>query len=349
MTEGPDHGVQGGAGGVQAAPRDQTRLRVKAGLLAGRSIKGLSRDLGISRPTVQEHVARLLSSGQLVKSEGRFFPGPAGGVQGAKVTPHHAPVQGGVTPDPAPPARIDVATDGKRVFRITRAPAAIDQVPGFVASKPKGRKPVTQLMHKVAYVEGGRTWNLWLEQGLKTDSWSLWVGQVQPPPPFAEFQKPGESPDDAWDRKTIDVAVAWATKAGVGLEPMPRRSRPVSVTYPGLVIPTAKGVPYRSGPSDADQTPPDPSGRLALEVRGGDLQDFVNNGPEWKRAVMGALQDQRDVIAFAVKVQGIAAEAVAGLTKNHAGHLAHNVAQTDGVAARPSPSFAAHPSTWDFV
>lgn len=278
-AETPVGGAASGGVQVQAAPRD----RVKAGLLAGRSIKGLSRDLGVARPTVQGHARRLLEAGELVKREGRFFPGPSGGVQPGRITPHHAPVPLAITPEAAPP-RLDTATDGKRIFRLTRPPGYVSELPGFVWSKPKGRSR-SQLLHKVEFAHNGATWNLWLEQGIKAGKWSAWVGQVSPPPRFEDFQRPGEDPDDAFDRLTVQTVVAWAIKANVGLEPIPRRARRVSVTYQGIV----ENATWRSPSSDADSTPPDPSGRLALEVRGGELQDFVNNGPEMKRAFDAAI------------------------------------------------------------
>lgn len=329
---------------VRAAPRGQSSAQVKAGLLAGESMKHLAKRLGMHRSSIQEHARRLLLSGEIAKAEGRYFPGPTGGGAGSHGKSDHAPVLVSTTQDPAPPqVRIDVATDGKRIFRVTRppAPGLVDKLPGFAGTKPKG-KGRKQLLHKIAHTVAGRTWNLWLEESMAKGSWSLWVGQVLPPVPFAQFQAPGEDPDDAYDRLTIQTVVDWATKASIGLEPIPRRSRAVSVTYPGIV----EGASWRSAPSDADQTPPDPSGRLALEVRGGELQEFVNNGPEWKNAMIREFQGQQAVLQAALKTQGMATAVIAGLTQ-HSALATSSIPQT-GIAARPTPP-ASIPSFSDFI
>lgn len=318
-----------------------------AGLLAGRSVKGLAKDLGVSRSNVQQHRDRLLSDGYLVLSEGRFFPGPGRGGAMRRDNSHHAPVQGAITQGIAPP-RLDVATDGKRVFRVTRppAPGKAEQMPGFAGNKPKGRKPATQLLHKVEYVTGGRTWNIWLEEGLRTGKWTAWVGQVKPAPRFADFQKAGEDPDDAWDRLTIETMVEWSAKAGIGLEPVPRRARPVSVTYPGVV----EGSSWRSQKSDADQTPPDPSGRLALEVRGKDMQEAVNALPETTE-VVAAIQAEVSRQAGLLLDMARNVTAHVQVSANHAALLSSSAVTPppgDGVTARPSPSFRP-PSPWEFI
>lgn len=244
---------------------------MKAGLLAGKPIKALARELGLGRSTVQEHAKRLLLAGAIVKAEGRYFPGPGRGVPVAGGHTGHTPVPGGGTQRPAPPQRIDVATDGRRTFRVTMPPADVTRLAGFVASKPKGpRKPVVQMLHQVVHADaGGHTWNLWLDQSLSQGRWSLWVGKVLPPPRFADFQKPGETPDDAFDRLAVRTVMEWAAKAGVGLVPVPRRSRPVAVTFPGTMPP---GVVYRGLEQTSDGTPPHPNGWNTLEIQGNDAE-----------------------------------------------------------------------------
>lgn len=245
-------------------------LRVKAGLLAGRSIKALARDLGLGRSTVQEHVKRLLLTGSVVKVDGRYLPGLDGGVPVAKGHARHTPVPGEGTQRPAPPRSIDVATDGRRTFRVTVPPVDVSRLPGFVASKPKGPKPVVQILHHVAHTDAtGRTWNMWMDQSVSKHRWSLWVGKVLPAPRFEDFQKPGETPDDAFDRLAVNTVMGWAAKAGVGLVPAPRRSRPVAVTLPGTMPP---GRVWRDSETTSDGTPPHPNGWNTLELQSNDAE-----------------------------------------------------------------------------
>lgn len=350
MTAG---GVQGGGVQVQPAPSGRRVHQVKAGLLAGLSIKGLAKQLGISRASVQEHARRLLETGELVKADGRYCPGTQtglqGGVQVARYTRDLTPVQGTHHPD--------VATDGRRTFRIVQPPALVDRVPGFQISKPKGQRPgrpVAQMLHHVAHTDThGRTWNLWLEQSIAKGRWSLWVGQVLPPPRFQDFQKPGETPDDAVDRLTVQVVVDWAAKAGVGLVPVPRRTRPVSVAFPGVVPP---GMTWKDDQTTADGTPPHANGWNTLELQGPDaertrlLQKAVRGLPETTGTVANhgdQLQEMDRLLAELGRrvLQHLELD-VRRETAATQLAIAHTV---EGIAARPSPSFPRPPSPWEFI
>lgn len=355
-------GVQGGGVQVQAAPRVLRVHAVKAGLLAGRSIKRLARELGITRASVQEHARRLLSTGQLVKVEGRYYPGPAGkpagGVQGRVYTPGHTPVPPTNTRDPAPPHRIDVATDMMRRFRIVQPPAIVDKVPGFVITKPKGQRkgqPTTQLLHEVnARDAAGRVWNLWLESSTTTGRWSLWVGKVQPPPRFVDFQRPGETPDAATDRLTSQVVYEWAASAGLVVVPIPGKTRPVAVTFPGTVPP---GLTWRDGQTTADGTPPHANGWNTLE-----LQSYDAERTRLQQEAHVALPETTKQVADHEAWRHQADAMLADLRRFVLGHLELDVKRQtaanytamaqlpDGIAAKPSTTSPPRPTfSHDFI
>lgn len=313
----PGGGGAGAVGGVPVpgAQGASSALRVKAGLLAGVSMKALAKKLGLGRSTVQEHAKNLLLDGQLVKSEGRYYPGSGqpvkGGVPGAEGTPTHTPMPGRGTQRPAPPRRIDVATDGRRTFRVMQPPAFVQRLPGFVISKPKGAEPFVQMLHHIAHTDAqGRTWNLWLDHSISKHRWSLWVGKVLPPPRFEDFQKPGETPDDAFDRLTVTTVMEWAAKAGVGLMPVPRRSRPVAVTMPGTMPP---GLTWRDSQTTSDGTPPHPNGWNTLELQSNDAertrqhQEAHNKLPETTAnvEVLNALVAKLDRVLVALAERAI--------------------------------------------
>lgn len=336
-------------GGVRVRVREnagRTRTLVRDALLLNPSLKGVARALGLNRKTVQEHADSLLLAGVLVRAKRGtgygWSKGPNwGGEGGCGVQP--ASRAGLTSPHPAPP-RVDEATDGARTFTVMRPPDDVTRLPGFLGSKPKG-KGRAQLVHAVRFTVKGRTFGLQLNQTIRTNVWGLTVGRVSPPVPFADFQVAGEDPDDAWDRFVVAAVEEWTRRTGVGVDLTPRRTRRVSVTYRAMVQP---GVKWRSAPSDADESPPDETRRAALELRGQELQEFVNEGPEFRRYVLEEMRANRALLKEVVATIGAGAVVSAGLARDQAVLLGQAATIAPAVAARTAANLCP-PSPWEHV
>lgn len=321
---------QGGA--TEVAPPGQSRTLVRDALLRGISLKSLALQLGFSRKNVQKHAARLLLDGELVRqkrgSTWAWAQGPRFGGCDPRPDPRATPDQ-----TVRPQVRVDVVTDGRRSYIVHQPPTDVWKLVGLTGTKPKGTNK-SQRAHAVRFTHAGHTYSATLTETVSTNVWGLTVGRVSPPVPFAAFQVAGEDPDDAWDRKCTEAVLAWAQRAGVGVDSHPTRTSRVSVTYLGLVQP---GVKWRSSPSDADLSKGDPLGRAELEIRGQELQDFVNGGPEFQKAVVSEMTSQRAIILE--------------LARNVTAHASAS-ANAAGITAsgRPTLPFPVpSPLSWDFV
>jgi hypothetical protein len=339
---------QGGAGKIPA-PSGRPRTLVMQGLLNGHSIKGLAVALGLNRATVQEHAARLLEKSVLTRvKRGQTWAwskGPAyeldavarGGAGSTRLPCGDDQQVRGRTP------RIDVATDGARTFVVTRAPRDVTILPTFAGTLPKGRGR-KQRVHSFRFTNGGREFKLLMDETVNDPTaWSLTVGKVSPGVPFEEFQQPGETPDDGWDRYVARVASAWCLKVGVVIDPTPRRTKPVSVTFPGTVPP---GLKFGGGEATGDGTPPDPSGWNALELQSRNAERTRQQQeahvalPETTATVqdlVAKVRGHEELLKACASALGTGAVVAAGLTQNVSSLLANTMAQAPPtIVARPS-------------
>lgn len=265
----------------QAATRGQSRHLVMAGALAGESGRAIARRLALGHKTVQKHLDRLLSKRVLAWNGSRFVAGPAYQFEKARA-------EGG-GPDRYPPGPATavggVITDGKRTFTVRGQPGRHPMdMPGFAGTSLSGRGEPSKKRqnHRFKWTADGRTHDMLLTNQPTTGAWGLQYLRCSPAPRKGEL---GEADKEAvWDRFVSEWACKWAALSEVALDPAPRRSRPVSLAFPGIAPP---GIKTRRPNLDIDDTP-EPK---TVEVRTDELADFIETGPDFKRAVVDNLAD----------------------------------------------------------